>query len=59
MKIDPVRIRELCAKGLNAQQIAIRLGVSVSAVHLHCKKNGISVAAAPRGKTGVSFASPV
>lgn len=48
MKIDPVRLRELCAKGLNATQIAPRLGVTVSAVHLYCKRHGISVVVAKR-----------
>lgn len=48
MKIDPDRLRELCAKGLNANQIAPRLGVSKSAVLLYCKRHGIAVAAAKR-----------
>lgn len=59
MKINSERLRQLCAKGLNAHQIAPRLGVTASAVHLYCKRHGISVAAAPQGKTGISFASPV
>lgn len=57
MKIDPLRLRELCAKGLNAHQIGTRLGVTSGAVHLYCKRHGITVAAAPHGKTGVYFAS--
>lgn len=57
MKIDPERLRELCAKGLNANQIAPRLGVTKSAVHQYCKRHGIAVAAAPHGKTGIYFAS--
>lgn len=48
MKIDPVRLRELCAKGLNAQQIGPRLGVTPGAIHLYCKRHGIAVAAAKR-----------
>lgn len=48
MKIDPARLRELCAKGLNAHQIAARLGVTSGAVHLYCKRHNIAVAAAKR-----------
>ena len=59
MKIDPQRLRELCAKGLNAHQIGARLGVTPDAVRLYCKRHGITVAAAPHGKTGIYFASPV
>jgi hypothetical protein len=48
MKINPARLRELCAKGLNAQQIGTRLNVTPGAVHLYCKRHGIAVAAAKR-----------
>jgi hypothetical protein len=57
MSIDPQRFRELCAKGLTAPQIATRLGVSQSAVHQACKRLNVTVAAAPRGKTGIYSAS--
>lgn len=45
MTIDATRLRELCAKGLNAQQIATRLGVTPNAVYQRAKRLGISVAA--------------
>lgn len=48
MKIDPVRLRELCAKGLSVPQIAARLGVTTDAVYRLCKRKGIAVAAAKR-----------
>jgi hypothetical protein len=50
MTIDPERLRELCAKGLNASQIASRLGVTVSAIHQATKRLSLDVAAA--GKIG-------
>lgn len=48
MKIDEPRLRYLCAKGLNARQIATRLGVTVSAVHQACKRLSIAVVAGER-----------
>lgn len=51
------RYRQLCAKGLTVPQIAARLGVNRNTVYQTCKRHGISVAAAPLGKTGISSAS--
>lgn len=48
MSIDPNRLRELCAKGLNASQIATRLGVTVSAVHQAAKRHSVAVGVAKR-----------
>jgi len=49
MKIDPTRLRELCAKGLSPVQIATRLGVSLSGAHQALKRHGF--VAAVVGKT--------
>lgn len=52
-RVDIERLKQLCAKNLNAVQIAARLGVSHEAVRQACKRHGISVAAAPLGKQGI------
>lgn len=44
MKIDPERLRQLCAKGLNRVQIAQRLGTNREAIRRVCKRHGFSVA---------------
>lgn len=55
MIINPVRLRELCAKGLNAHQIAIRLGVTPNAVHQRAKALGLSVVAGKRSDCLVDY----
>lgn len=57
-RIDIDRLRQLCAKKLNAVQIAGRLGVSHEAVRMACKRNDIYLAAAPQGQTNVSWFDP-
>lgn len=60
MTIDPIRLRQLCAKGLNAGQIAIRLGTSVSGVHQAAKRLGfVVVAGEPTERRGNSSARNV
>lgn len=44
--IDIDRLKQLCAKGLDRNQIAQRLGVTHNAVHQACRRHGISVVAA-------------
>lgn len=56
-RVDVERLKQLCAKNLNAIQIAARLGVSKNAVWEACKRHGISVAAAPLGKQGICSVS--
>lgn len=56
-RIDIERLRQLCAKNLNAVQIAVRLGVTTEAVRVACKRHDIYVAAAPLGKTGTCSVS--
>ncbi len=58
VRIDIGRLRQLCAKNLNAVQIAARLGVSKEAVWNACKRHGITVVAAPRGKADSSWFDP-
>lgn len=41
MSIDPQRLSELWAKGLSANQIATRLGSTVSGVHQALKRLGV------------------
>lgn len=57
-RIDIDRLKQLCAKNLNAVQIAARLGVSDESVRMACKKHGIALAAAPQGQTNVSWFDP-
>lgn len=57
-RIDIGRLRQLCAKNLNAVQIAARLGVSHEAVRMACKRHDICLAAAPQGQTNVSWFNP-
>lgn len=57
--IDIERLRQLCAKNLDAIQIAARLGVTREAVREAAKRHGVTVAVAPRAQTDISFASPV
>ena len=45
MIIDPTRLRELCAKGLNANQIATRMGATVSGVLQAIKRLNLDAAA--------------
>jgi hypothetical protein len=59
MKVDIGRIRELCAKGLNANQIGARLGLKPNTVRAACRRNGIPVAAAPQARTDISVPSPM
>jgi hypothetical protein len=59
MRVDVERVRELCAKGLNVNQIGARLGLAPRTVRAACKRNGITVAAAPHSRTDISFATPV
>lgn len=56
--IDVERLRKLCAKNLDALQIAARLGVKPGSVRDACKKHGISLTAAPQGQTNVSWFDP-
>lgn len=56
-RINETRLAELCAKGLNPIQIAARLRVGTNTVYAAVKRLNLSVAAAPQGKTGISFAS--
>ena len=44
MSIDPQRLSELWAKGLNANQIATRMGATVSGVHQALKRLGVAAA---------------
>lgn len=54
MKVDVERLRQLCAKGLNAIQIANRLGLKPRTVRAACKRNGIAIAAAPHSMTDIT-----
>lgn len=56
-KLDLDRMRQLIAKGLNASQIAGRLGVKPEAIHHACKRLSIAVASAPGGKVEILVAS--
>jgi hypothetical protein len=56
-RIDIERLRQLCAKNLNAVQIAARLGVTSESVREACKRHGLTVAAAPLGKQGICSVS--
>ena len=42
MSIDPQKLSELWAKGLNAAQIATRMGATVSGVHQALKRLGVA-----------------
>lgn len=60
-RVNVDRVRELCAKGLNAEQIARRLGVTREAVRAVCKKHGFTVAvvgSASQDSCSVSNVSP-
>lgn len=50
MRTSIERYRELCAKGLNAPQIAMRLGVNRNTVYKTCKRHGIEIASLLAGK---------
>lgn len=56
MKIDPERLRELCEKGLNAAQIAIRIGATVSGVHQALKRIGVADAG-KKTESKISFSA--
>lgn len=45
------RYRQLCAKGLSVEQIAIRLGVNKNTVYQNCKRHRIAVGAAARSES--------
>lgn len=51
--MDKERLRELCAKGLNAHQIAARLGATSNAIHEYCKRHGIPLTTVVPGRKGV------
>ena len=57
-RLDIERLKQLCAKNLNAVQIGARLGIKPDSVREACKRHGIAIAAAPRANTDVSWFSP-
>lgn len=57
-RIDMDRLRQLCAKKLDAVQIGARLGIRPDSVREACKRHGIVIAAAPRANTDISWCSP-